>query len=169
MIAARIAVYPGSFDPVTYAHLDIAARASRLFDRVILGVFDQPKKQLLFTTEERMALLREAIADMPRVEAQTYNALTVDFAHAMGAIALVRGLRTVSDFEVEYNMAQLNQTLDAEVEVVVLMASRRYAHISSSAVREIAGLGRDPVEFVPPHIVTALRQKFAQRGSVPQG
>ncbi|NTU78290.1 MAG: pantetheine-phosphate adenylyltransferase [Chloroflexales bacterium] len=164
MTAARIAVYPGSFDPVTYAHLDIAVRASRMFDRVIMGVFDRPKKNLLFTTDERMALLRESIAGMPRVEATTYSALTVDFARSLGAVAMVRGLRTVSDFEVEYNMAQLNQTLDAEVEVVVLMASRRYAHISSSAVREIASLGRDPVEFVPPHIVEALRQKFAQRG-----
>jgi pantetheine-phosphate adenylyltransferase len=162
--AVRIAVYPGSFDPVTYAHLDIAARASQVFDRVIIGVFDRPKKNLLFTTDERMALLREAIADLPRVEAVTYNGLTVDFARSFGAVAMVRGLRTVSDFEVEYNMAQLNQTLDASVEVVVLMASRRYAHISSSAVREIAGLGRDPVEFVPSHIVEALRQKFAQRG-----
>lgn len=164
MTAARIAVYPGSFDPVTYAHLDIAARAGRLFDRVVMAVFDRPKKNLLFTTEERVALLREAIAGMPRVEVATYDGLTVEFARAIGAQALVRGLRTVADFEVEYNMAQLNQTLDAEVEVVVLMASRRYAHISSSAVREIAGLGRDPVEFAPPHIVEALRQKFAQRG-----
>lgn len=164
MTAARIAVYPGSFDPVTYAHLDIAARASRLFDRVVMAVFDRPKKNLLFTTEERVALLRGAIAGLPRVEVATYDGLTVDFARAIGAQALVRGLRTVADFEVEYNMAQLNQTLDAEVEVVVLMASRRYAHISSSAVREIAGLGRDPVEFAPPHIVEALRQKFAQRG-----
>lgn len=164
MTAARIAVYPGSFDPVTYAHLDIAARASRVFDQVVMAIFDRPQKNLLFTTDERMALLREAIADLPRVEAATYSGLTVDFARSIGAMALVRGLRTVSDFEVEYNMAQLNQALDAEVEVVVLMASRRYAHISSSAVREIAGLGRDPVEFTPPHIVEALRQKFAQRG-----
>lgn len=160
----RIAVYPGSFDPVTYAHLDVATRATRLFDRVVMGVFERPQKKLLFSTEERLALLRTAIADVPRVEAVSYDALTVDFARSMGAVALIRGLRTVSDFEVEYNMAQLNQTLDPEIEVVVLMASRRYAHISSSAVREIAGMGRDPVEFVPPHIVEALRQKFAQRG-----
>ncbi|MCS6883079.1 MAG: pantetheine-phosphate adenylyltransferase [Oscillochloridaceae bacterium] len=163
-MTTRIAVYPGSFDPVTYAHLDVATRATRLFDRVVMGVFERPQKKLLFSTEERLALLRTAIADVPRVEAVSYDALTVDFARSMGAVALIRGLRTVSDFEVEYNMAQLNQTLDPEIEVVVLMASRRYAHISSSAVREIAGMGRDPVEFVPPHIVAALRQKFAQRG-----
>lgn len=160
----RIAVYPGTFDPVTFAHLDVAARATRLFDRVVMAVFDRPNKNLLFSTEERLALLRTAIAELPHVEAVSYNSLTVDVARAYGAVALVRGLRTVSDFEVEYNMAQLNQTLDPAVEVVVLMASRRYAHISSSAVREIAGMGRDPVEFVPPHIVEALRQKFAQRG-----
>ena len=160
----RIAIYPGSFDPVTYAHLDIAARATRLFDRVVMAVFDRPKKNLLFTTDERLALLHEAVAGLPRVEVATYSGLTVDFARAMGAVALVRGLRTVSDFEVEYNMAQLNQTLDDELEVVVLMASRHLAHISSSAVRELAGLGRDPVEFVPPHIVTALREKFVPKG-----
>ncbi|MFV9506803.1 MAG: pantetheine-phosphate adenylyltransferase [Oscillochloridaceae bacterium umkhey_bin13] len=160
----RIAVYPGSFDPVTYAHLDIAARATRIFDRVLMAVFDRPKKNLLFSTEERLALLREALRELPGVEATSYRNLTVDFAREVGAVAIVRGLRTVSDFELEYNMAQLNQTLDHEIEVVVLMASRRYAHISSSAVREIAGLGRDPVDFVPPHILEALQQKFAQRG-----
>lgn len=160
----RIAVYPGSFDPVTYAHLDIAERATRVFDKVVMAVFDRPKKNLLFSTEERLELLRTAIAGMPAVEAAAYTDLTVEYARSIGAVALVRGLRTVSDFEVEYNMAQLNQTLEPEVEVVVLMASRRYAHISSSAVREIAGMGRDPVEFAPPHIIEALRQKFAQRG-----
>ncbi len=160
----RIAVYPGSFDPVTYAHLDIAARATRVFDKVVMAVFDRPKKNLLFTTEERLGLLRTAIGELPQLEATTYSQLTVEFARSIGAVAIVRGLRTVSDFEQEYTMAQLNQILDPEIEVVVLMASRRYAHISSSAVREIAGMGRDPVEFAPPPIIAALRQKFAQRG-----
>lgn len=160
----RIAVYPGSFDPVTNAHLDIAKRATRVFDRVIMAVFDRPKKNLLFTTEERLALLRVALADMQAVEAASYNALTVDFARTVGACALVRGLRAASDFEAEFQMAQINQTLDAEVEVVLLMAGRQYAHISSSAVREMASLGREPVEFVPAHVVAALRQKFAQKG-----
>ena len=160
----RIAVYPGSFDPVTYAHLDIAARATRVFDKVVMAVFDRPKKNLLFTTEERLGLLRTAIGELPRLEATTYSQLTVEFARSIGAVAIVRGLRTVSDFEQEYTMAQLNQILDPEIEVVVLMASRRYAHISSSAVREIAAMGRDPVEFAPPPIIAALRQKFVQRG-----
>lgn len=160
----RIAVYAGSFDPVTYAHLDIAIRATRIFERVVMAVFDRPKKSLLFSTEERLELLRAAIADHPNLEATSYSTLTVEFARSIGATALVRGLRTVSDFEVEYTMAQLNQTLDPEIELVVLMASRRFAHISSSAVREIAGMGRDPVEFAPPPVIAALRQKFAQRG-----
>lgn len=160
----RIAVYPGSFDPVTYAHLDIAARATRIFDKVVMAVFDRPKKTLLFSSEERLTLLRGAIAELPQLEATTYSELTVEFARSIGAVAIVRGLRTVSDFELEYTMAQLNQTLDPTIEVVVLMARSCYAHISSSAVREIASMGRDPIEFAPAPIIAALRQKFAQRG-----
>ncbi|NTV62492.1 MAG: pantetheine-phosphate adenylyltransferase [Oscillochloris sp.] len=160
----RIAVYPGSFDPVTYAHLDIARRASRVFDRVLMAVFDRPKKNLLFSTAERLELLREAARDLPGVEVASYSMLTVDFARSVGACAMVRGLRTVSDFDAEFQMAQINQALDDSVEVVLLAAGRQYGHISSSAVREMADLGRDPVEFAPPHVVAALRQKFAQRG-----
>ncbi|NTW02564.1 MAG: pantetheine-phosphate adenylyltransferase [Oscillochloris sp.] len=160
----RIAVYPGSFDPVTYAHLDIAERASRVFDKVVMGIFDRPKKNLLFSTEERLELLREAAQHMPGVDVASYNMLTVDFARSIGACAIVRGLRTVSDFETEFQMAQINQALAAEIEVVLLASGRQYGYVSSSAVREMAGLGRDPVEFAPPHVVAALRQKFAQRG-----
>lgn len=160
----RIALYPGSFDPVTYAHLDIAQRAARLFDNVVMAVFESPKKNLLFSTDERVALLREAVADLPGIEATSYSTLTVTFAREIGAQALVRGLRGGSDFEVEFQMSQVNQVIAPEIEYVVLMASRQYAHISSSTVREMAGLGRDPVEFTPPHIVAALRRKFTQRG-----
>lgn len=160
----RTAIYAGSFDPVTYAHLDIAARATRIFDRVVMAIFDRPKKNLLFSTEERLALLREAVRDMPGVEAASYGTLTVGFARSLGAVAMVRGLRSGMDFEAEFQMALVNQVIDPEVELVLLPSSRQFTHISSSAVREMAGLGRDPVEFVPPHIVEALRQKFAQRG-----
>lgn len=160
----RIAIYPGSFDPVTYAHLDIARRASRIFDKVVMAVFDRPQKNLLFSTEERLELMREAARDLPYIEVTSYSVLTVDFARSVGACALVRGLRTVSDFEAEFQMAQINQALDDEIEVVLLAAGREFGHISSSTVRELASLGRDPVEFVPPHVITALRQKFAQRG-----
>ncbi|WP_298817151.1 pantetheine-phosphate adenylyltransferase [Chloroflexus sp.] len=160
----RIAIYPGSFDPVTYAHLDIARRATRIFDRVIMAVFDRPQKRLLFSTEERLQLLRATTADLPNVEAASYNILTVEFARQVGACAMVRGLRAGSDFEAEFQMAQVNQTIDPDIEVVVLMAGRQFAHISSTAVREMASLGRDPVEFAPPVVVAALREKFAQRG-----
>ncbi|NTW97138.1 MAG: pantetheine-phosphate adenylyltransferase [Oscillochloris sp.] len=160
----RIAVYPGSFDPVTYAHLDIAERAARVFDSVLMAVFDRPKKNLLFTTEERLELLREAAQGMPGITVTSYSMLTVDFARSVGACALVRGLRTVSDFEAEFQMAQINQALDDSIEVVLLAAGRQFGHISSSVVREMADLGRDPVEFAPPNVIAALRRKFAQRG-----
>jgi pantetheine-phosphate adenylyltransferase len=160
----RTVLYPGSFDPVTYAHLDIAARASRLFDRVVMGVFDRPKKNLLFSTAERLALLQEAVQNLLGVEAVSYSILTVDFARQIGACAMVRGLRTASDFEAEFVMAQVNQTIDPSIDAVILMSSQRFSHVSSSTVREMAAMGRDPVEFVPPHIIPALQQKFAQRG-----
>jgi pantetheine-phosphate adenylyltransferase len=160
----RIALYPGSFDPVTYAHLDIAQRAARLFDKVVMAVFASPNKNVLFSTAERVEMLREAVQGLPNIEATSYSTLTVGYAREIGAQAMVRGLRAGSDFEVEFQMAQVNQVIAPEIEYVVLMAGRQYAHISSSAVREMAGLGRDPVEFTPPHIVTALRQKFSQRG-----
>lgn len=160
----RIAVYPGSFDPVTYAHLDVAVRATRVFDKVVMAIFDRPNKNLLFSTAERLTLLSEAVREQPQIEATTYSTLTVSFARSIGACALVRGLRPGGDFEVEFQLAQVYQTVDPEIEVVMLPASQRYAHISSSVVREMASLGRDPVEFVPPHIVEALRHKFVQRG-----
>jgi pantetheine-phosphate adenylyltransferase len=160
----RIALYPGSFDPVTYAHLDIARRAARLFDKVVMAVFESPRKNLLFSTTERVALLREAVQGLPNIEATSYNTLTVAFARTIGAQAMVRGLRAGSDFEAEFQMSQLNQVIAPEIEYVVLMAGREFAHISSTAVREMASLGRDPVEFAPPHIVAALREKFTQRG-----
>lgn len=136
----RIAIYPGSFDPVTYAHLDIARRATRIFDRVIMAVFDRPQKKLLFSTAERLHLLRVATADLERVEAMSYETLTVDFARQVGACAIVRGLRAASDFEAEFQMAQVNQAIDPGIEVVVLMAGRQFAHISSTAVREMTAL-----------------------------
>jgi pantetheine-phosphate adenylyltransferase len=108
--------------------------------------------------------LRVATADLERVEAMSYETLTVDFARQVGACAIVRGLRAASDFEAEFQMAQVNQAIDPGIEVVVLMAGRQFAHISSTAVREMASLGRDPVEFAPPVVVAALRDKFAQRG-----
>jgi pantetheine-phosphate adenylyltransferase len=157
-----IAVYPGSFDPVTNGHLDIAARAARLFDHVVMAVFDRPEKKLLFSTEERVALLREAVRDMPNVTVDTYSTLTVEYARRIGAAAIVRGLRTAGDFEQEFQMAQVNHMLAPEVDYVTLMAAREHTILSSSRVRELAALGGDVSWMVPPHVVAALRRAYRQ-------
>jgi len=157
-----IAVYPGSFDPVTNGHLDIVARASRLFDTVIMAVFDRPQKNLLFSTAERVALLNEATRDLPRVKIETYSTLTVDYVRSVGASIILRGLRDPRDFEQEFQMAQIHRTLDAEIDVVFLMAGHQYTFFSSSTVREIAALGGDVSWLVPPHIVAALRRAYQQ-------
>lgn len=157
-----IAVYPGSFDPVTNGHLDIAMRASRLFDTVIMAVFDRPNKKLLFDTEERVALLREATRELPHVKVETFSILTVDYVRSVGGSVIVRGLRAASDFENEFQMAQINQTLARDIDVVLFMAGHRYTFFSSSTVREIASLGGDVSWLVPPHVVTALQRVYSQ-------
>jgi pantetheine-phosphate adenylyltransferase len=157
-----IAVYPGSFDPVTNGHLDIAARASRLFDTVIMAVFDRPNKRLLFNTHERVAMLKEATRGMTRVNVDTYAQLTVDYVRSVGASVIVRGLRAASDFESEFQMAQINQTLAPDIDVVLFMAGHQYTFFSSSTVREIASLGGDVSWLVPPHVVPALKRAYGQ-------
>jgi len=157
-----IAVYPGSFDPVTNGHLDIAMRASRIFDTVIMAVFDRPNKKLLFDTEERVVLLREATHQLPRVKVDTYAELTVDYVRSIGASVIVRGLRAASDFENEFQMAQINQTLAPDIDVVLFMAGHQYTFFSSSTVREIASLGGDISWLVPPHVVPALKRAYGQ-------
>lgn len=158
-----IAVYPGSFDPVTNGHLDIAARAARLFDTVIMSVFDRPNKRLLFPTSERVALLKEAVRDLPRVRVDTYSNLTVDYVRSAGATVIIRGLRAASDFENEFQMAQINQTLAPEIDVVLFMAGHQYTFFSSSTVREIASLGGDVSWLVQPHVEAALRRAYGQQ------
>ena len=155
-----IAVYPGSFDPVTNGHLDIVTRAARLFDTVIMAVFDRPNKNLLFSTAERVALLEEATRDLPRVKIDTYSTLTVDYVRSVGASIIVRGLRDPRDFEHEFQMAQIHQTLDAQIDVVFFMTGHQYTFFSSSTVREIAALGGDVSWLVQPHIVAALRRAY---------
>ena len=156
------AVYPGSFDPVTNGHLDIVTRAARLFDTVIMAVFDRPNKNLLFNTAERVALLEEATRDMPRVKIDTYSTLTVDYVRSVGASMIVRGLRDPQDFEHEFQMAQIHQKLDAQIDVVFFMAGHQYTFFSSSTVREIAALGGDVSWLVQPHIVAALKRAYRQ-------
>ena len=159
-----IAVYPGSFDPVTNGHLDIVTRAARLFDTVVMAVFDRPNKNLLFSTAERVALLEEATRDLPGIKVGTYSNLTVEYMRSIGASTIVRGLRDSRDFEHEFQMAQIHRKLDAHIDVVYFMAGHQYTFFSSSMVREIASLGGDVSWLVPPHIVVALRKAYSQKG-----
>ena len=161
----RVAVYPAAFDPITLGHVDVAVRAARLFDQLILAVYDRPLKTLLFPTAQRVELARQAVAHLPNVRVDTYAELTVQYARMVGASVIVRGLRTVSDFEREFNMAQLNHGLDAEIVDVFLMASPRFTFVSSSAVKEIAALGGPVSQMVPAHVEQALQRVYASRST----
>ncbi|MCL4535665.1 MAG: pantetheine-phosphate adenylyltransferase [Bacteroidetes bacterium] len=154
------ALYPGSFDPVTNGHLDIATRAAAIFDRLTVAVFDAPAKNLLFTTKERMDMATEALKGLPNVNVTSFTGLTVDFAREIGASVLVRGLRVMSDFEMELQMAMVNRQLAPGIEVVCLMSSLQYSFLSSSLIKEIAKLGGSIDNMVPEHVARALRQKF---------
>lgn len=160
-----VAVYPGSFDPVTNGHIDIVSRAARLFDTVIMAVFDRPNKNLLFSTAERLELLRIATRDLPKVKVDTYSNLTVEYARSVGASVIVRGLRATSDFEHEFQMAQINHTLAPDIDVITLMAGHKYTFFSSSTVREIASLGGDVSWLVQPHVAEALRRAYGWDGT----
>ena len=155
-----IAIYPGSFNPVTKGHLDIATRAAKIFDKLIIGVYETPDKPVLFTTEERVELIRQAIAHLPNVEVESYGGLTVDFAKRVKAQAMVRGLRMSADFEREFDMAMMNKKLYPKLETVCLMARVEYQFLSSSLLKEAASLGGNIDDLVPKHVAEALRKKF---------
>lgn len=155
-----IAIYPGSFDPITNGHLDIATRASKLFEKLIIGIYATPDKHLLFSTEERLELAEKAIVDLPNVEVKAFTGLAVDFARKHNALAMVRGLRMGGDFEREFNMAMMNKRLYPDLEMVCLMASMEYQFLSSSLLKEAAGLGGKIGTLVPAHVAAALRKKF---------
>jgi pantetheine-phosphate adenylyltransferase len=157
-----IAVYPGSFDPVTNGHLDIAIRAARLFDTVIMAVFDRPNKRLLFETDQRVALLQEAVRGYPNIRVDTYSIMTVDYVQRVGASVIVRGLRDPRDFDAEFQLAQVNQRLAPSVDVVLFMADNKYTFFSSTTVKEIASLDGDVSWLVPPHVAQALREANAR-------
>lgn len=159
------AVYPGTFDPVHSGHIDIATRAAGLFDHLIVAIYDRPLKSLLFDTKERKAMIEEALGHVPNVSVAMYSQLTVDFARQVGAQAIVRGLRVISDFELEFQMALTNKKLAPEIEFVCLMTSQQYAFISASTVKEIAMLGGCVDGMVPSHVADALRAKFEVPGS----
>ena len=155
-----IAIYPGSFDPITNGHLDIATRAAKIFDKVIIGVYETPNKPILFTIKERVELIRQAIADLPNAEVESFGGLTVDFAKRVKAQAMVRGLRMSADFEREFDMAMMNKKLYPELETVCLMARVEYQFLSSSLLKEAASLGGNIDDLVPKHVALALEKKF---------
>ena len=154
------ALYPGSFDPVTVGHLDIAARAAKLFDEVVVAVYDTPSKSLLFTTDERVSLFEGACAHLTNVRVVKYSGLTVRYAKEIGAGVIVRGLRSGYDFEYEFEMAFMNSKLEPEVDLVCFMTSQDYVFVSASLLKEVAKLGGDIREMVPPNVAEALYQKF---------
>ena len=158
-----IAMYPGSFDPITNGHLDITTRAAKLFEKIIISIYDTPDKHLLFTTEERVDLARKAVAHLPNVEVESFSELAVDFAKKVKAKAMVRGLRIGADFEREFEMAMMNKKLSPELEVVCLMANQEYQFLSSSLLKEAARLGGNIDAFVPKHVAVALRRKVQNK------
>ena len=160
----RTAIYPGSFDPLTNGHLDVIQRAAKLFDRVIVAVAKNDDKHPLFTLEERFALVNKAMKHLPNVEADAFDGLLVKYVASRKAQAIVRGLRAVSDFEFEFQLALMNRKLDERVETIFMMPKDTYTFLSSRLVKEIARLGGDVSAFVPAHVRVALAKKFPGAG-----
>jgi len=156
----RIAIYPGSFDPLTNGHLDVAQRAAKLFDRVIVAIAENDSKHPLFTLAERVALVKKATAHLPNVQTDSFDGLLVDYVAERKAKAIVRGLRAVSDFEFEFQLALMNRKLDENIETIFMMPKDTYTFLSSRIVKEIARLGGDVRSFVPPNVQSALMKKL---------
>ena len=159
----RTAIYPGSFDPLTNGHLDVVQRAAKLFDRVIVAVAKNDSKHPLFTLGERAALVKKAVAHLPNVQTDTFDGLLVEYVAARKARAIVRGLRAVSDFEFEFQLALMNRKLDENIETIFMMPKDTYTFLSSRIVKEIARLGGDVRSFVPPNVQTALLKKLKSK------
>lgn len=156
----RIAVYPGSFDPITNGHLDIIRRASKIYDKLIVGVLDNSSKKPMFSSDDRKKMIDEAIKDLPNVTCDVFSGLLVDFAKIKGADVIVKGLRTVSDFEYELQMALLNKALNPEYETMFMMTDTMYSYISSSMVKEVAKYNGELDGLVPKHVITKLKEKI---------
>ena len=156
----RTAIYPGSFDPLTNGHLDVIQRAAKLFDRVVVAVADNDSKHPLFTLAERLALVKTAVKHLPHVEADSFDGLLIEYVERRKAQAIVRGLRAVSDFEFEFQLALMNRKLDERIETIFMMPKDTYTFLSSRIVKEIARLGGDVSAFVPAHVGAALKKKL---------
>ncbi len=153
------AIYPGSFDPITNGHLDIIIRASKLFDKLVIGVYENPEKPVLFTPEERAELVARAVTGLPNVEVRVFSGLTVNFARELNAQTIVRGLRMSADFEREFDLAMMNKKLSPGIELICLMSDLKYQFLSSSLLKEAAQLGGDVDNLIPKHVAEALRKK----------
>ncbi len=156
----RLGLYPGSFDPPTHGHLSIIQRGLKLFDGLVVAVLNNPAKDALFSVEERLALLREAVGDDPRIQCESFSGLLVHYAERKGISTILRGLRAVSDFEYEFQMANMNRKLDREIETIFMMTGEDYFYISSRFVRDVARLGGDITGLVPPNVQRELRKRY---------
>jgi pantetheine-phosphate adenylyltransferase len=157
-----VALFPASFDPVTHGHLDVAHRALRIFGRLVMSVAVNVAKQGVFTVEERLAMLEEQFVDNPRVSVTSFDTLSVDFAREVGANVIIRGVRAMSDFEYEFEMALMNKHLNPEIETVFMMPSQEYLYVSSSRLKELVRFGRDVEEFLPPNVAKQLRERLSR-------
>ena len=157
------AIYAGTFDPMTLGHVDVVERAARIFPELIIGVAALTGKDTLFSKEERVALVKAAVADLPNVRVESFEGLLVNYARSQGAGVIIRGLRAVSDFEYEFQMALTNRRLAPDLETMFLMPKQDYSFINSTNIKQVASLGGDVSEFVPPDVVEALAQKFKDK------
>lgn len=155
-----IGIYPGSFDPITYGHIDIIERSSRIFEKLIVAVLVNPQKKPLFTVEERIMMIQDAVKHIPNVEVEKFSGLLVDFARLKRAKVIIRGLRAVSDFEFEFQMALMNKKLEDDIETIFIMTSSEFSYLSSSIVKEVARLGGCTRGLVPEKIAERLKSKF---------
>ncbi|UCC89793.1 MAG: pantetheine-phosphate adenylyltransferase [Anaerolineales bacterium] len=158
------AIYPATFDPITLGHIDIATRAAALFSELIVAVYDRPLKSLLFSPEERWHMTRDALDHLPNVRIERYTGMTVEFARQQQATVIVRGLRVLSDFEWEFQLALTNRSLASDIDTICLMTSQEYSFLSSSVVKEIAFAGGDTTSLVPPHVTEVLHAKIRELG-----
>lgn len=161
-LAMRHCIYPGTFDPITYGHLDVLSRAAKLFDKVTVAIAENAGKAPLFSSADRLAMVQPNVAQFPNVTVTTFDGLLVDFALAQNATAIIRGLRALSDFEFEFNMALMNRHLEPRIETIFVMPNESFSYTSSSLVKQVAKYGGDVKNFVPPNVGEALKSAFAR-------